>query len=249
VPPESSHDRPLEGGCAVVTGDGALAAGMAEGLAIVGCRVVLLGGVAAGAATVPCRFDSRVAVDAAFDAAASELGRVDLVVHAWIHPDATVAAATADLPEDTWAAGCEGTLDAALWVAQASLPHLRAGGAPGRAGALVFVTTTLAMAGGAGYAMLATAGEGVRSLAKSAAKQWAAHGVTVNTIAVAPQLVVGGDAGRALAEQISLAAPAFGRTGDPASDLSPLAALLASPAAAFAAGVTVTADGGVWTAL
>jgi NAD(P)-dependent dehydrogenase (short-subunit alcohol dehydrogenase family) len=240
----------LPDGRAVVTGDGPLAAGLAAGLAATGCRVVLLGGVADGAETVPCAFDAREAVGAALAAAVGALGGLDLVVHAWVHPAAAEPAATVDIPEDTWATACEGMLDAALWVAQESYPHLRDGGPAGRAGgALVFVTTTIAMAGGAGYAMLATAGEGVRALAKSTAKQWAGDGVTVNTLAVAPQQAVGGEAGTALANQISLAVPAFGRPGDPADDLAPLVALLATPAAKFAAGVTVTADGGVWTAL
>jgi 3-oxoacyl-[acyl-carrier protein] reductase len=249
VPIADPHPDPvLAGGRAVVTGDGPLAAGLATGLQTAGCTVVLLGGVAPGAATVPCAFDSREAVGTALAAAVGTLGGLDLVVHAWLHHAATEAAVTAEMAEATWASACEGTLDAALWIAQEAHPHLRDGGTRGRAGALVFVVTTLAMAGGAGYAALATAGEGVRALVKSAAKQWASEGITVNTVAVAPQQVVAGTDGDALAQQISLAVPAFGRTGDPATDLAPLVALLATPAAGFTAGATLVADGGVWTA-
>jgi 3-oxoacyl-[acyl-carrier protein] reductase len=249
VPTADPHPDPvLPGGRAVVTGDGPLAAGLATGLQAAGCTVVLLGGVADGAATVPCGFDSREAVGTALAAAVGTLGGLDLVVHAWSHPAAAEAAVTAEMAEETWASACEGTLDAALWIAQESHPHLRDGGARGRAGALVYVVTTLAMAGGAGFAALAAAGEGVRALVKSAAKQWASDGLTVNTVAVAPQQVVGGADGEALAHQISLAEPAFGRSGDPATDLAPVMALLATPAAGFTAGATLVADGGIWMA-
>lgn len=53
-----------------------------------------------------------------------------------------------------------------------------------RGGAIVLVAPTLGIAGAAGLVPLTTAAEGVRAMAKSAARQWASEGILVNTIAV-----------------------------------------------------------------
>ena len=86
--------------------------------------------------------------------------------------------------------------------------------------------------------------EGRRLLAKSAARQWGPDGITVNCLAVAPELVpIGVDS-----MAVSLAVPALGGPGDPESDLGPVAIHLLSDAGHFVTGVTLCADGGVWMA-
>ena len=47
----------------------------------------------------------------------------------------------------------------------------------------------------------------------------------------------------------TLSTPAFGRSGDPATDLAPLVALIGRPEAHFLTAGTVVADGGVWMGL
>lgn len=114
---------------------------------------------------------------------------------------------------------------------------------------VVVVVPSIALAGGAGYAMLATVAEGLRVLAKGCGRQWAQHGITANTVATAPHHWVDDAAGQSLVKAISLSVPAFGGTGDAAADLAPLVAALAAPDAHFLTAGTLVADGGVWMGL
>src|SRR5690606_31502521 len=55
---------------------------------------------------------------------------------------------------------------------------------------IVVIVPTTAMSGGARYGHVAAPAEAVRLLAMSAARQWAAEGVCVNAVAVAPDEVL-----------------------------------------------------------
>ncbi len=206
---------------AVVVGNsGPLTDGLAAGLAARGWTV----DVAAGDGALP--------LDAP----------LDLVVHSWVHPDALREQHVADTAEDAFVAAAEGSMRAALTVAQTAFPALRDSGR----GRLVFVVPTIASAGAAGFAAYCAVAEGLRGLAKSLAKQWGKYGITANSLLVAPQLVVPGDVGQRLGDGVSLAVPALG-TADPAADLAPVVALLASADGHYATGSTLILDGGVWT--
>src|SRR5204862_6561468 len=52
----------------------------------------------------------------------------------------------------------------------------------GDGGRIIFVMPSLSLVGAVGLVPLTTALEGVRALAKSAARQWADHGITVNCV-------------------------------------------------------------------
>lgn len=52
--------------------------------------------------------------------------------------------------------------------------------------------------------MLAMVAEGLRVLAKGCGRQWGSQGVTVNTVAAAPHLWLGEEAGEALTRAVSL---------------------------------------------
>ena len=104
---------------------------------------------------------------------------------------------------------------------------------------IVLVTPTIGMSGAHHYAATAATAEAVRVLVKSAARQWGPDGITVNAVAVAPRLF-GID--EALVGSVSIAPPALGGHGDPASVI----AFLCSAGAAGVTGSTITADGGVW---
>lgn len=182
--------------------------------------------------------------EAAIDAAFAGMESLDQVVHAWLPAPILQRAAFADLDEAVWIDACEHALEVAWWVTRAVGPRLTRPG-----GSVVFLVPTVGLSGGAGYAMLGTVAEGLRVLAKSCGRQWAADGVTVNTVAAAPHLWVGSDAGAELARSISLSTPAFGRAGDPVDDIAALIRLLRHPDAHFLTAGTLVADGGVWMGL
>jgi 3-oxoacyl-[acyl-carrier protein] reductase len=144
-------------------------------------------------------------------------GAVDAVVHALVDPDVLFATALADTDEAAWDRRCEAVLRTALWCIQAAL-----GAFAGHGGRIVLVTPTVGLTGGAGLAPYATAVEGMRALAKSAARQWGSQGVTVNC--VAPRI-----------------------DGDPdvRADIAPVVAMLLGDEAHIVTGATVVVDGGL----
>lgn len=166
-------------------------------------------------------------------------GPVDALVLAAFVADALEPRVLTDVDDETFERIWEGTMRTTTAWLQAVFPAMRDRGR----GRVVLVTPTISMSGAAGLAPLCAAAEGQRALAKSTARQWGAHGITVNCIAPAAE-ALGLPAGGAEA----LAPPAFGRTGDPAADLGPVLRFLLSDDAAFLTGATLALDGGVWMA-
>jgi 3-oxoacyl-[acyl-carrier protein] reductase len=217
----------------LVTGTGPLATELASGLRCGGHAVEQRPIVDVGKAAV-----AKVVSDAE-----AALGQIDTIVH--VHQSAQTRTTVVDTTSEQWAAMCEDSMAAAFHVTQAAHRVLSAG----EHGRLVFVVPTIGMAGAFGLAASAAAAESLRALAKSVAKQWGKYGITVNTIAVAPQHVIAGNVGREVAEGVSLAVPAMGSPGDAATDLAPLISLLSNDDAHFLTGTTLVADGGVWLTL
>lgn len=203
----------------------------------------LAGGLSGSvAAVVPLAADELGSRSAAEDAVARVLadhGSLDGVVHAAVDPIAFESVPIHEVDDARWDAVWEQTLRRALFVLQAGFGAMRS-----RGGAFVVVLPVIGMAGAAGLAPCAAALEGVRLLAKSAARQWGPDGIRVNCLAVAPEHVPVGVTSGALA----LSPPALGGPGDPGTDLAPVVAWLLSDDAHFVTGVTVCADGGVWMA-
>jgi NAD(P)-dependent dehydrogenase (short-subunit alcohol dehydrogenase family) len=202
----------------VITGD---RFGLAEHLNALGADVAL----------VPGPFSSRDAVRAAFAEVANSTGGIDVVVHASFPPSALVARSLADIAERDWDACGEEPLRAALFVVQAAFAYLR-----DRGGRIILVTPTAGLEGVAGFVPIAAAAEGMRSLAKSAARQWGAHGITVNCVAP-PLSLLGAD----VADPVN--PPALGRAAT-VEDLARTIALLAGGDAGSITGVTLPVDGG-----
>jgi 3-oxoacyl-[acyl-carrier protein] reductase len=193
---------------------------LARGLEDAGATVALVDG----------SMESRVEARAAFDEATPTGLSVDAVVHALIEPEALGAATLGDTDEASWDARGEAVLRRALWCAQAAYDSF-----DGRGGKLVFVTPTVGLTGGAGLVPYTTAVEGIRALAKSAARQWGANGIAVSC--VAPPVELLGASGP------DVAATALGRLPDARGDVAPvIAMLLAGP---FVTGTTVVVDGGM----
>jgi len=127
--------------------------------------------------------------------------------------------------ERDWVARCDVPLRWALEHAQAAREHLLARGG----GRLVLVVPSFGLTGSAGLVAEATAAEGVRSLAKSAARQWGAEGITVACVA---RRVAGPEVALP-----SLPPPT-------AAEVADVVAVLLDPRSRAMTGSTVVVDGG-----
>jgi len=202
---------------------------------LTGALVAAFDAAGARTARVAPVFADRVEVDAAFAAAARRLGAdPDVVVHAHIEPSSLDPASLVGLAEHDWVRRCEAPIRAALWTAQASYPWLR-----GRDGRLVFICPTVALEGASGFVFASAAAEAQRMLAKSAARRWGRHGITVNV--VAPAL---GALGPASGTDAARTAPALPPGPDPLAATAAAAVWLASRSAARITGATIGADDG-----
>jgi len=164
---------------------------------------------------------------------------LDGVVHAAMPAIAYERLPFHEVDDARWDAVWEQTMRDAIDVLQSGYRAMRE-----RGGSFVVVTPVLGMSGAAELGPYSAAVEGVRLLAKSAARQWGADGVRVNCLAPAPEHVPIGVGSGVLA----LSPPALGGPGDVEADLGPIVAWLLSDDAHFVTGVTLCADGGVWMA-
>ena len=150
----------------------------------------------------------------------------DPLVHTPLDVATIVPRPLVSLDDDAIAATWEGAMRSTLDAMQAA--HRRG------ATRIVLVLPTIGLSGAEGMALEAAVAEGVRALAKSAAKQWGADGLTVNCVMV-PVPAAG---------QLSLAPPALDHV-----DVDAVISLLLDDRAGSITATTVVADGGVWTAL
>jgi NAD(P)-dependent dehydrogenase (short-subunit alcohol dehydrogenase family) len=175
--------------------------------------------------------------NAAFDNAVAAVGALDTVVWASTAPELTHPAALGDVDESRWRDVVGGSLQRYVEFLQAAERRLH-----GRDGRLVVVVPTLGLAGAAGLVAWATVAETQRSLAKSAARVWGAHGITVNCVAVPPSLLAAeaGDLARADLQRAALPDPDLGR------DAAGAIASLCGTGMAAVTGTTIAVDGGRW---
>ena len=159
-------------------------------------------------------------------------GAFDALVHV---PDLAAAVRTpvVDLEDAAWDARGEALLRAALHACRAGHAAMK-----DRGGRIVLVTPTVGLVGADGLAPFAMACEGMRTLAKAAARQWGSAGITANC--VAPSLDVFGIAHDAE----GTVAPALGRSPRIADLVTVIVSLLGD-AGAVVTGATITVDGGV----
>lgn len=182
--------------------------------------------------------------DAAFtmvDRAVARFGRVDgLVNNAQSFVSAKgledVTAADMDLLYRT---GPLGT----LWCMQAVLPHMRAQGF----GRIVNTATSIGLRGAAGYAPYGSSNEAIRALTRTAAREWARHGIVVNCYcpaAAGHRNAPDPDDIRYDQWQSMYAAHPMGRDGEPEADVAPVIEFLLSDGCRWLTGETLMVDGG-----
>ena len=251
----------LDGRTAIVTGAGqGVGRGIALALAAAGASVVVAARRAqtgepvareirdrgGRAVCVETDVTSREAVEAAVAAAVEEFGSLEVMVHNAFRGGRPHR--LEELDDHVWRS-CSGT---AVWgsyhCARAAFPHLLVAGRRGR---LVLVSSTAGMEGSASVPAYAAVKGAQRALAKSLAREWGPHGITVNCIAPladTPALE------EAFAQRPELRASrlgrsALGRIGDPEADVGPVVTFLASEEGGYVTGQTLVCDGGSFTGL
>lgn len=183
------------------------------------------------------------AVQAAVDAAAAALGRIDAVVNAagisrWAH--------FADTTPELWRAVMAVNLDGPFHVSRAALPHLRAAG---RGASIVHLASAAGLQPRPHYVAYGTSKAGVAFLTKTMALDLAPEGIRVNCICpgaiLTPMVTDALDAApdRARAEAVMTARYAMGRLGT-AEEVANLVLFLTSDEASFVTGAAYTVDGG-----
>jgi NAD(P)-dependent dehydrogenase (short-subunit alcohol dehydrogenase family) len=139
----------------------------------------------------------------------------------------------------TFTTGLKGT----LWAMQCAYPHLRE-----RGGAVINFGSWYGQIGNHGTAAYNITKEGIRALTRTAAREWAPHGITVNAIAPAARTDAAASIERDHPEAMAaaLATIPMGRLGDPLGEVAPAALFLASSDARYVTGQTLGVDGGVF---
>ena len=115
----------------------------------------------------------------------------DCVIYVCGDVDAAVLGALDDVDADAWDRRAEQVLRDALTALQGAHRALSSKG-----GRVVVVAPTAGIPGAPGLVPFVTAVEGVRAMVKSAARQWGAVGITVNTVLVPIELLAPTTAGR-----------------------------------------------------
>ncbi|MDX1873861.1 SDR family oxidoreductase [Mycolicibacterium sp. 120266] len=138
------------------------------------------------------------------------------------------------LTADRWHRDVEFSVASALTVlrdAKAAMPS---------GGRIVLVVPTLGVTGAPGLVSYTTAMEGIRAMAKSAARQWACEGVGVNLVAVPVGLI----APELASADAHHSAPALGRDVDLSATVIRAVAVLLGHELDHLAGATLVVDGG-----
>jgi len=186
---------------------------------------------------VRCDVTSGADVDRAFAEVEAAQGAVEVLVsNAGITDDQLLLRMT----EESFAGVLDANLTAAFRVAKrASRAMLRA-----RWGRLVFVSSVVALSGGAGQANYAASKAGLVGLSRSLARELGSRGITSNVIApgfVDTDMTAGlGDARR---DELLKTIP-LGRTAS-AHEVAAVVAFLAADASSYVTGAVLPVDGGL----
>lgn len=219
-------------------------------MARLGARVTICGRTEERLAAVRTAFDARGwpifamqcdirderSVALLFDAVEARFGAVDIVVN---NAGGQFAQAADRITPKGWRAVIETNLTGTWLMMQAAATRWIAGG---RGGTIVNITVSN-QRGVPGIAHSAAARAGVVNASRTAAVEWAPHGIRINC--VAPGLIDSGG----LSVYSEAARRSFHRAnlqrdlGDP-WDIAQIIGFLASDAARFMTGATLTADGG-----
>lgn len=240
----------LAGKVAVVTGASrGLGKAIAALFAAEGARVVLIDlkphwaeaaaeDIGHGAIGLGADVSDRAAITAALDAAASECGRIDVLVNnaMWNSYD-LIPDITPEIFNRMVGVGLGGI----VWGIQAALPHMPTGGG----GSIINIGSMAGRLGSAGALLYAAVKAGVDGLTRSASVELGARGIRVNAIApstVATEGVMAILSPDQLERRISQTP--MGRLGT-VDDIAQTALWLAGARSGFVTGQSLAVDGGI----
>ena len=191
--------------------------------------------------TVPLNVADRDGAFALVEQTVARFGKVDgLVANAQtfrpVMALADVKPSDMDTVLDT---GPKGT----LWGMQAVFPHMREQGW----GRIVTMGSHAGLQGLAGYGPYGSSKEAIRSLTRSAAREWGEFGIVVNCVcpvAIAHRAPPTDDPAREAAWASTFSDQPIARDGDPEDDIAPAVTFLLSDACRYVTGQTFMLDGG-----
>jgi NAD(P)-dependent dehydrogenase (short-subunit alcohol dehydrogenase family) len=174
-------------------------------------------------------------------------GRVDGLVNNALVPTRSVE--LAELSEQDLDKSLRCNVKGPLWAMQSVYPYMKRAGW----GRIVNVGSSAGLIGFKGMGAYGAAKEAVRSLTRTAAREWAADGIVVNCycpVATAHHSAKAARPGH-LAESMAVLASLLptgdaNAVGDPEHDLGPAVAFLLSDACRYLTGQTLTLDGGAY---
>jgi 3-oxoacyl-[acyl-carrier protein] reductase len=168
--------------------------------------------------------------------AVEETGRIDVVINnAGLLRDKVLW----KLSEDDWSTVVDVSLGGTFRFTQACVPHFRDRGS----GRVINISSYTGLHGNIGQAPYAAAKAGVVGFTKTAAKELARFGVTVNAIVPNARTRMIESIAEPQLRQLTALIP-LGRFGEPA-EMAVAAAFFASDAAAYITGAVLPVDGGM----
>jgi NAD(P)-dependent dehydrogenase (short-subunit alcohol dehydrogenase family) len=244
----------LAGKVAIVTGGGqGIGEAIAVGYAAEGARVIVTGRTqskldevvgkieAAGGAAlaIEALAGDREHAERTVNRAIAEWGRVDVLVNN-AHTFTDYLALEDPKMEENCMIDFQSAFFGSLQLMQLCHPHMvKQGG-----GSIINMGTSYSIRCEPGFLAYAASKEAIRTLTKTAAREWGKQGIRVNTIlpsALTPKSIwYLEDSGT---YDFELSKVAMGRFGEP-RDIAPTAIFLASDAANFVTGQTIGVEGG-----
>lgn len=189
------------------------------------------------ALAVRCDVSDATSVEALFDAVKQEFGKVDILVN---NAGLTKDGLLLRMSEESWDAVLDANLKGTFLCTRAAAKLM----IKQRSGRIINITSIMGQVGNPGQANYSASKAGVIGFTRTVARELGSRGVTVNAVApgfIDTQMT---DAIQGELRETTLKKIPLGRLGTP-EDIGLAVAFLASEAAGYITGQTLTVDGGM----